>query len=242
MHWHAAARIGLRLIGRLAIQKKTYSVDLGVRLLNQRGKPRGWLGRLNLWSMNRRHSKLTEWGLKHVSVEIRDTILDVGCGGGRTVARLSAMASEGKTYGIDYSETSVSETRRTNRKLIAAGRVGVTLGSVSHLPFPDRKFDLVTAVETHYYWPDLNADMQEVLRILKPGGTLIIIAEAYRGSKRDQLLGRSEELRGKMNFAYLSVEEHRELYAKAGYSGIEVFEQYDKSWICAVGRKPITAQ
>lgn len=42
-------------------------------------------------------------------------------------------------------------------------------------------FDLATAVETHYYWPDLNADMQEVLRVLKPVGTLIIIAEAYKG-------------------------------------------------------------
>jgi ubiquinone/menaquinone biosynthesis C-methylase UbiE len=35
-------------------------------------------------------------------------------------------------------------------------------GSVSHLPFADQMFDLVTAAETHYYWPDMNADMQEV--------------------------------------------------------------------------------
>jgi ubiquinone/menaquinone biosynthesis C-methylase UbiE len=187
--------------------------------------------------MNRRHSSVTEWGLKHVSIQSRDTILDVGCGGGRTVARLAAMVREGKTYGVDYSEASLAASQRANRKLIAAGRVEIRPGSVSHLPFPDQMFDLVTAVETHYYWPDLNADMQEVLRVLKPGGALIIIAEAYKGGKYDQLLSRLETLRGVINYAHLSVSEHRELFSKAGYSDVQVFEEYDKGWICGVGRK-----
>jgi SAM-dependent methyltransferase len=187
--------------------------------------------------MNRRHSKLTEWGLKHVSIQGRETVLDVGCGGGRTITRLAAMTTDGKTYGVDYSEESVAASRRANRGPIAAGRVEVLLGSVSHLPFADQMFDLVTAVETHYYWPDLNADTQEVLRVLKPGGTLLIIAEAYKGGKHDQLLQRLEELRGVLNYALLSVSEHRELFSKAGYSDVEVFEEYDKGWICALGRK-----
>jgi ubiquinone/menaquinone biosynthesis C-methylase UbiE len=212
-------------------------MSLTTKLMNQCSKPSGWLGRVNLWSMNRRHSKVTEWGLKHVSIQNRDTILDVGCGGGMTVARLAAIATEGKTYGIDYAEASVAASRKANRKRIAAGRVEVLLGSVSHLPFADQMFDLVTAVETHYFWPDLNADMQEVLRVLKPGGALIIIAEAYKGGKYDQLLQRLEKLRGIMNYAHLTVSEHRELFSQAGYSDIDVFEEYDKGWICAMGRK-----
>lgn len=212
-------------------------MSLRSALLNQCSKPSGWLGRINLWSMNRRHSKVTEWGLTHVSIQNRDTILDVGCGGGMTVARVAAMATEGKTYGIDYSEESVAASQRANRKWIAAGRAEILLGSVSHLPFPNQMVDLVTAVETHYYWPDLNADMQEVLRVLKPGGALIIIAEAYKGGKYDRLLRRLEELRGVVNYAHLSVSEHSELFSKAGYSDVQVFEEYDKGWICAVGRK-----
>jgi len=212
-------------------------MSVGSKLLNQCSKPSGWLGRLTLWSMNRRHSKVTEWGLRHVSVQNRDTILDVGCGGGKTVARLAAMANEGKTYGIDYSEESVAAARRTNRRLIEAGRVEILLGSVSHLPFPDQMFDLATAVETHYYWPDLNADMQEVLRVLKPGGTLIVIAEAYKGGKYDRLLQNLERLRGMMNYAHLTVSEHSELLSNAGYSDVRLFEEYEKGWLCAVGRK-----
>lgn len=214
-------------------------MSLQSALLNQCSKPSGWLGRVNLWSMNRRHAKVTAWGLTHVSIQSRDTILDVGCGGGRTVARLAAVAADGKTYGIDYSAASVAASQRANRERIAAGRVEILPGSVSHLPFPDQMFDLVTAVETHYYWPDLNADMQEVLRVLKPGGTLIIIAEAYKGGKYDRLLRRLEKLKEIMIYSHLTVCEHRELLQKAGYSDVQVFEEYEKGWICAVGRKPV---
>jgi ubiquinone/menaquinone biosynthesis C-methylase UbiE len=212
-------------------------MSLSRTLLAQCAKPDGWLGRVNLWSMNRRHSKVTEWGLAHVSIRTRDTILDVGCGGGRTVARLAAMAAEGKTYGIDYSEESVATARRTNRQSIAAGRVEILSGSASRVPFQDQMFDVVTAVETHYYWPDLNADLQELLRVLKPGGTFIIIAEAYKGGKHDQLLRRLEKLKGMMTYTHLTANEHRELLSNAGYADVQVFEEYDTGWICAVGKK-----
>jgi ubiquinone/menaquinone biosynthesis C-methylase UbiE len=175
--------------------------------------------------------------LTHVSVQTRDTILDVGCGGGKTVSRLAALATEGKTYGIDYSEASVAASRRTNRTSIAAGRVEILSGSVSHLPFPDQMFDLVTAVETQYYWPDLNADMREVLRVLKPGAALVIIAEAYKGGKYDQRLQRLEKLQGLMHCAHLTVSKHRDLFSHAGYTDVQVFEEYDKGWVCARGKK-----
>src|ERR1700690_3501039 len=115
-------------------------------LLSQCSKPSGWHGRITLRNMNRGHAELTAWGLEHVSVQSRDTILDVGCGGGVTVARLAAMAPEGKTYGVDYSEESVAASRKENQVRIAECQVEILLGSVSHLPFPDRMFDLVTAV------------------------------------------------------------------------------------------------
>jgi len=42
--------------------------------------------------------------LSHVSIKPHDEILDVGCGGGRTIAKLTEIASAGKVYGIDYSK------------------------------------------------------------------------------------------------------------------------------------------
>ena len=134
-----------------------------------------------MWVMKRGHSKLAEWGLQEVSVGKGDTILDVGCGGGAMVRKLAAVAAEGKVYGVDHSEQSVAAARRPNRQGIAEGRVEIRQASVSALPFPDGLFDLVTAVETHYFWPDLPADMREIQRVLRPGGTLVVLAEAYKG-------------------------------------------------------------
>src|SRR5690348_16112333 len=132
--------------------------------------------------MNASHSRLTDWGLQHVSIESHYTILDIGCGGGRTVSKLAAIATQGKVYGIDYSEESVAATKRTNARWIDLGRVEVQYGSVSQLPFPDGMFDLITGVETHFWWPNLPGDMCEVFRVLKPGGTLILVAEIYQGA------------------------------------------------------------
>src|SRR6266508_2688719 len=174
-------------------------------LLNQARKPTGWLSRLILRDFNRHHSKLTDWGLKRIASEKHERILDVGCGGGLTVHKLAGIATKGKVYGIDFSEESVTFSRRTNTRWIELGRVEILHASVSTLPFSDHMFDLVTAVETHFFWPDLVADMHEVLRVLKPGGKLIIIAEAYKGGKYDKVL---QKLAGLMNIALLSGDEY----------------------------------
>jgi ubiquinone/menaquinone biosynthesis C-methylase UbiE len=205
--------------------------------VNQCIKPTGWLGRITLWRMNASHSKLTDWGLKQISIENHDTILDVGCGGGRTVSKLAAIATQGKVYGIDFSEESVTATKKTNARWIDAGRVEVRDASVSQLPFSDSMFDLVTAVETHFWWPDLPGDMREVLRVLKPGGTLIVIAEVYKGMKTGA--GKFvEKYVSRTGLTLLSVAEHRDLFSNAGYTDVQVIEKPEKGWICTIGRKP----
>jgi ubiquinone/menaquinone biosynthesis C-methylase UbiE len=205
-------------------------------VLRQARKPSRWLGRPFLWMMNNHHARLTDWGLQHLPVTSNLTILDVGCGGGRTIHQLAALSPEGKIYGIDYSTGSVASSRAKNASLIQEGRVEVTQASVSNLPFPENMFDLVTAVETQYFWPDLVNDMKEVRRVLKPVGTLAIIAEAYR-SGHDSAVQRFV-LTKLMRASYLSVAEHSELFAQAGFTNIRVFEEHDSSWICIVGTKP----
>lgn len=107
--------------------------------------------------------------------------------GGRTIQKLAAAATEGKIFGIDYAAGSVPTSRRTNSHLIDSGRVEIHRASVSQLPFSNDTFDLVTTVESQYYWPDLVSDMKEIFRVLKPGGSLLIIAESYKGGRYEIL-------------------------------------------------------
>ena len=206
--------------------------------VSQCQKPTGWLGRLILWNMNSRHSKLTDWGLSKILIRKQDIVLDVGCGGGRTVSKLATIATEGKVCGLDYSTASVAVAKGTNRQCIEMGRVEIREGSVSQLPFTADMFDLVTAVESHFWWPDLPGDMREVLRVLKPGGMLIIIAEIYKGAKT-RTAKLAEKYLPLSGMKLLSVDEHRELFADAAYSDIKIIEESDKGWICGVGTKPL---
>jgi SAM-dependent methyltransferase len=208
-----------------------------VYVLNQSRKPTRWVGRFFVWAMNMSHSGLTDWGLEHVQVEKGFTILDVGCGGGRTVQKLAAIATEGRVCGVDFAAGSVAHSRAKNAQLIQAGRVEIQQASVSRMPFPDGQFDLVTAVETLYYWPDPAQDMREVLRVVKPGGTLLVIAEIYKHGTHDWLHQLPmTPLRGTV----LSADEHRELFAAAGFADVLVFEERSKGWICVTGRKPVS--
>ena len=204
-------------------------------LMRQVRKPDRWLGRPLLWLMNHSHSSLTDWGLHHVTIEQDFAILDVGCGGGATVNRLAVAAPNGMVCGIDYADGSVAVSRRTNAALIARGRVDIRKASVSELPFADGRFDLVTAIETHYYWPDLAGSMREIRRVLKPGGTLVMIAESYAGGRFGAV---QRVVMTPLNSAHLSVEEHRELFTKGGFADVQIFENRRRGWICALGRAP----
>jgi SAM-dependent methyltransferase len=227
----------LLLISHVVQQSLRLALGLAaaVYMLNQVRKPTKWVGRFFTWIMNMSHSSLTDWGLKHVQIAEDFTILDVGCGGGRTIEKLATLATKGKIYGVDYAKGSIAASSSKNSQLIQAGRVEIKQASVSQLPFPADQFDLVTAVETQYYWPDLLKDMQEILRVLKPGGTLIVIAESYRNGTQNWVQRPVMKLLRSTN---LSAEDQRELFVKAGYTDIQTFEERTKGWICAVGKKP----
>lgn len=211
--------------------------QITTRVLNQFRRPMGWGGWLLAWGMNVGHASLTTWGLKHILVDKDAVILDVGCGGGRTVKRLARMACEGKVYGIDFSEQCVAVAKRTNRELIRDKRVEIHQASVSNLPFPAATFDLVTAVETHYFWPDLRSDLQEIRRVLKSGGQLLLLAEAYKGGggKRED---QNQKLMDLCEMNFLSCEEMSELFVASGYTDVQVFDDLEKGWLSVVGRNP----
>lgn len=143
---------------------------------NQCARPEGSLGRAMLCFMNYTHAPLTNWGLKLVHVQDGWTMLDVGCGGGFTIRRLLNRSKDAQVYGIDISEESVTKARQVNAEVLDK-QVYVTQGSAEQLPYNDEMFDLVTAVETVYFWPNLPDCLQEVRRVLKPGGKFAIMVE-----------------------------------------------------------------
>lgn len=138
--------------------------------------PHGRMGRAMLKFMNWCHAPLTNWGLSLVEIQEGWTMLDIGCGGGATLQRLLKRSKNGKVYGIDISEESVAKARAVNADVLDK-QVFVCQGSAEKLPYKNESFDLVTAVETVYFWPNLPECLQEVRRVLKSGGHFVIMVE-----------------------------------------------------------------
>ena len=225
-----------RLLGSIATVGVTGAAMF--MLLGQVRKPWGWPGRFVVWAMRLRHAGVTQWGLSRVEIGKAATILDVGCGSGAAIRALAAIAEHGRVFGVDYSRASVAAATTLNANLIAEGRVHIEHAAVSKLPFTDDMFDLVTAVETHYYWPDPTADLRELLRVLKPGGSLVLVAEQYRGERLSKVFSIPMKL---VRATYYSVGETRDLLTTAGFTGVAIGVESMKGWISAVGRKPARA-
>ena len=180
---------------------------------SQCARPEGALGRVMLSFMNYTHAPLTNWGLKLVDVQDGWTMLDVGCGGGFTIRRLLKRSKDVKVYGIDISEESVAKAKKVNAEVLDK-QVFVTLGSAEKLPYEDGKFNLVTAVETVYFWPDLPNCLQEVRRVLKQGGKFAILVEVVDSDSKW-----TSVVEGMTAY---SPEDLKKLLAKAGFTQTEI--------------------
>lgn len=213
-------------------------MDVWEKLLNQCRKPKGVLGKFIGRGMNYGHTGLRHWGMSHVSIEPDATILDVGCGGGKTIKELALSSPKGKVYGVDYSQDMLQLAQSVNKKLINEGRVEIKYGIVSSLPFPDSMFDLVTAFETYYFWPNLIDDLIEIRRVLKPGGTLLIANEIYMNKKHEKFAKRLIKLAGTRPFHVNTPDEYRDFLAEACYIAIAIDAIPKKNWIAVTGKAP----
>jgi ubiquinone/menaquinone biosynthesis C-methylase UbiE len=173
------------------------------------------MGRAMLQFMNCCHAPLTNWGLGLVDVQDGWTMLDIGCGGGATLQRLLKRSKDATVYGIDISEESVAKAKKVNADVLDK-QVFVTQGSAEKLPYKDGAFDLVTAVETVYFWPNLANCLQEVRRVLKPGGRFAIMVEVVDNDSKwtDVVEGMTayspEELKNMLDDAgFINTEIHR---------------------------------
>lgn len=184
--------------------------------------------------MNKGHAKVRRWGLSHVSVKSPATVLDIGCGGGAALLDMASYFSNSKLYGIDYSQDIVLLAVRVNKRLIEKGRVEITHGAVSSLPFSANTFDLATAFEAYYFWPNLIHDLQEIRRVLKPGGTLLIVNEVY---ENERFHDRNKRWAAWANMHFHSPEGYRDFLTTSGYLAVEIDEIPQRNWITATGKK-----
>ena len=151
--------------------------------IDQCMKPHGKEGIETIERMNVNHQDISKFAFECVNFNDSDEILDIGCGGGVNIEKFLKLTS-GNVDGLDYSDVSVAESIKRNRKAVDEKRCNVIRANVCAMPIDDAKYDLVTAFETIYFWPDIENTFKEVLRIIRPGGQFMI-AQGTDGNHPD---------------------------------------------------------
>ncbi|DBA96041.1 TPA: hypothetical protein ACH3X1_001542 [Trebouxia sp. C0004] len=133
--------------------------------------------------------------LKWSGAKSPSRVLDVGCGIGGTTRILAKNFPDAKTQGITLSK---SQVKRGTELAAEQGlnNCSFQVMDALHMDFPDDTFDLVWACESGEHMPDKKLYIEEMTRVLKPGGTLVIACWCQReespqtpftGEEKDQL-------------------------------------------------------
>ena len=194
-------------------------------------KPKGIGGKIMVHMMNTGHSSMAEWGFAHIKIQSEDVCLDIGCGGGANIRKLLEKSPYGRVVGIDYSEISVEKSRKINKAGIESKRCEILQGDVMKLPFRDKTFDVITAFETIYFWPDISEAFKKVYKILKIGGTFMICNESNGENPKDEKW--TKIIQGMKIYNSEQIEKSLE---NAGFRDVKV-DKTKKGWICVVVKK-----
>jgi SAM-dependent methyltransferase len=112
-----------------------------------------------------------------------DRVLDVGAGFGRHVYECARRGAH--VVALDYAADEVVQTRNTLGAMVEAGEItidkliGVLQGDATRLPFPDGTFDVVITSEVLEHIQNDVAAIQEMVRVLKPGGRFAATVPAF---------------------------------------------------------------
>jgi SAM-dependent methyltransferase len=158
---------------------------------NPFARPRGWLGRIAgrvmLWT-NKQDDVVGVLG-----VQPGDHVLEVGYGPGGLIRLLAERTDAAIIRGVDPSPEMRDQARRHNRAAVRDGRVRLELGTADRTGLPDAGVDRVVSVNNVAIWPDLQAGVRELHRVVRPGGTVVI---AWHGGTSPSRIARSLRLPG----------------------------------------------
>lgn len=195
--------------------------------------PRGDEGKAVVEKMIEHHKELLSWAQSNLDAVRPKRALDIGCGGGACVRTLLMRYPSCHVDGVDISKDALAVAEKHLGMMLRMKRATLTEASVDNLPFEDGTFQVVTAIETYFFWPDLDKALSECVRVMSPGATLMIASEQYPDGENDK------ELAEACKEYHMSVISNDDMLAKLQGVGLsaEAITEPDRGWVVFIAKK-----
>jgi len=156
--------------------------------------PQGWLGRFVGLILALKNRERNAWTISLLDIRPDDQVLEIGFGPGQAIQEVAKLTPNGFVAGIDLSEVMVEQASKRNAAAIRTGRIHLQQGAESPLPFDTNQFDKVFTVNSMQFWLTPLAGLQEVIRVLKPGGRVAITIQPMWAKTEEQVQTVAEQL------------------------------------------------
>jgi ubiquinone/menaquinone biosynthesis C-methylase UbiE len=191
--------------------------------MSQAKKPTGFVGRFLARGMAWGHRSFYKNAAKALDLQPDDKYLEIGFGSGFFIKKYASHVS--RIAGLDYSEDMVNLASSINKSLVKSGKAELKHGDVSAIPWGDNEFSAVVGIETFFFWPEPEAALKEIFRVLAPEGRLVIEMAYNKDDGRDH----TKQVK-KYNLTLYSGEEMETLLKKSGFTDISI-TYYKSMWI-----------
>ncbi len=166
--------------------------------------------------------------LHYADVREGETVVDLGSGAGReTLLAAKAAGVSGRAVGIDMTPEMIWKARENARRT-GAVNAEFRLGEIEHIPMGEGEADVVISNCVINLVPDKAVAFREAIRILRPGGRLIVSDIVSNGPLPPSIRESLEAWAGCVAGA-LDVKEYLDTIRGAGFTGVEVLEPAGRS-------------
>jgi len=146
--------------------------------------------------------RLRRQSLRLLDASDGETVLEIGPGTGAALAEMAKSVGEGKVCGLDITPEMVRQARDRLGKTDNTGKVHVVIGDARKIPFFGKAADAVYMAETLELFAreDMRTVLQEIRRVLKPGGRLVVVSMSRKNHEGSIILRIYEMLHRKFPF------------------------------------------
>jgi ubiquinone/menaquinone biosynthesis C-methylase UbiE len=181
---------------------------------------------------DRGNSILNDLMAEKLALDEGDHILEIGFGTGKFIGEIAKRLKGGSIEGVDFSTTMCAMAQRRNKKYIKEGKVIIRRGDFQEMDWRENGFDKICSANTIYFWKNPARYLNQIFRILKPGGNLILAFEDKAQLERRSL---NTDV-----FKCYSLDEIKTLLSNNGFQGaIKHFARKKKAQVfhCVVATK-----